>query len=46
MVGKRQDKQYRGFIRDTHNDGFASVELEAKLRRVRVKLEELAVLYA
>lgn len=36
-------KHYRGIIRDTLNDGYALVELEATLRRTRIKLQDLAL---
>lgn len=44
VMGKQHGfKNYFGIIKDVLNDGFATVELEATLRRVRIEMSKLAV---
>jgi hypothetical protein len=45
MLMTKGHKHYRGIIRDILNDGFALVELEATLSRIRIKLQNLAITY-
>lgn len=45
IINKNIFKAYQGVIKDIQQDNFAIVELNAGLRRVRVRLSNLAMMY-